>query len=83
MRRDKGRGNNVKSKDLRNRRREKELYTTRYKIFVEQEKSVPAENYKDGLLKDHSDDHAYQIGCYEGSLLVGFMTLIVKKMMNY
>ncbi|MBY8914112.1 GNAT family N-acetyltransferase [Bacillus sp. YC2] len=56
-----------------------ELYSVRYKIFVDQEKSVPAENYKDGLLKDQSDEHAYQIGCYDGHLLVGFMTLIVKQ----
>ncbi|MFB0637639.1 GNAT family N-acetyltransferase [Bacillus amyloliquefaciens] len=69
----------LKVKILETEEEKKELYATRYKIFVEQEKSVPAENYKDGLLKDHSDDHAYQIGCYEGNLLVGFMTLIVKK----
>lgn len=73
----------LKVKILETEEEKKELYATRYKIFVEQEKSVPAKNYKDGLLKDHSDDHAYQIGCYEGSLLVGFMTLIVKKVMNY
>lgn len=68
-----------KVKILDSEKEKSELYSARYKIFVEQEKTVSAENYKNGLLKDKVDDKAYHIGCYEGVVLVGFMSLIVKK----
>ena len=42
----------LKVKILESEKEKNELYSIRYKTFVEQEKTVPAEAYKSGLLKD-------------------------------
>ncbi|MGG4268300.1 N-acyl amino acid synthase FeeM domain-containing protein [Peribacillus simplex] len=68
----------LKAKILESEREKSELYSVRYKVFVENEKTVPAEEYPNGLLKDKCDEHAYHIGCYEDDVLVGFFSLIVK-----
>lgn len=69
----------LKTKILELENEKNELYSIRYEIFIEKEKTVPPDAYKNGLLKDKADENAYHIGCYEENILVGFFSLIVKK----
>ena len=69
----------LEARILESEREKNELYSIRYKIFVEQEKTVPANEYENGLLKDECDEQAYHFGCYEDNTLVGFFSLILKK----
>ncbi|MFB5584996.1 MULTISPECIES: GNAT family N-acetyltransferase [Bacillus cereus group] len=69
----------LKVKILESEKEKNELYSIRYKTFVEKEKTIPAENYENGLLKDAYDEYAYHLGCYEGDILVGFFSLVVKR----
>ncbi len=60
-----------------------ELYRVRYEIFVVRDKNAPRYLYKNRMLKDKIDDDGIHIGCFEKEMLVGFLTVILKKQENY
>ena len=54
------------------------FYRMRYKVFVEGKKDVTKDRFPNGLLKDDEDDYAFHFGCYDGAVLLGGVSVVIK-----
>lgn len=66
-------------KEIKDPQKLNELFKQRYKTFVIDQKAAPAKLYKDQLMKDDFDDKAIHLGAYVDGMLLGSVSVVIKK----
>lgn len=59
------------------------VFRIRFEIFAVRDKEAPPALYPDGLLKDSIDDTAVHLGCYEDGELLGFLSVVIKRISSH